>query len=164
MVMRTSIRGIVRGLPQGVEPTVTVSAPPECYPYTEQISYSYIQPDVTEPGYWDVTVRITRDMSSGEGSQWGPFTLTITSPGCQGVSFVADDSVEFDVFLKKYRTVSQLSDGTNIYWVKDIDAREILESKADSSDIQTQLDNKVNSSDIWYDSTTSTLYIGVPQS
>ena len=33
-----------------------------------------------------------------------------------------------------------------------------------TSNIQTQLDDKVNSSDIWYDSTTSTLYIGVPQS
>ena len=29
---------------------------------------------------------------------------------------------------------------------------------------QAILDNKVDTSDIWYDSTTSTLYIGVPQS
>ena len=158
MATRTSFSGIVRGLPQGIEPTITVSAPPECYPYTEQVSYSYDQPDITEPGYWDVTVRITQDMSSGEGSQWGSFTLTITSPGCQGVSFVADDSVEFDVFLKKYQLASQISDGTNSYWIKDIDAREILE------ETQGQLDNKVNSSDIWYDNTTSTLYIGVEQS
>lgn len=158
MATRTSFSGIVRGLPQGIEPTITVSAPPECYPYTEQVSYSYDQPDITEPGYWDVTVRITQDMSSGEGSQWGSFTLTITSPGCQGVSFVADDSVEFDVFLKKYQLASQISDGTNSYWIKDIDAREILE------ETQGQLDNKVNSSDIWYDNTTSTLYIGVAQS
>ena len=63
------------------------------------------------------------------------------------------------------------SDGTNNYYVKDNYSRQfgndlldIVMTKADSSDIQTQLDNKVNSSDIWYDSTTSTLYIGVPQS
>lgn len=158
MVNRASFNGIVRGLPQGIEPTVTVSAPSECYPYIEQISYSYTQPDITEPGYCVVTVQIVQDREAESGSQWGPFTLAITSPGCQGVSFVADNSVEFDVFLKKYRTVSQLSDGTNIYWVKDIDAREILE------ETQGQLDNKVNSSDIWYDNTTSTLYIGVAQS
>lgn len=63
------------------------------------------------------------------------------------------------------------SDGTNNYYVKDNYSRkfgndllDIVMTKADSSDIQTQLDDKVNSSDIWYDSTTSTLYIGVPQS
>lgn len=33
-----------------------------------------------------------------------------------------------------------------------------------TSNIQTQLDGKVNSSDVWYDSSSSTLYIGVPQS
>ena len=139
MVMRESFNGIVRGLPQGVEPTVTVSAPSECYPYTEEISYSYTQPDVTEPGYCVVTVQIEQDREAESGSQWGPFTLTITSPGCQGVSFVADSLAEFDILLKKYRTVSQLSDGTNIYWVKDIDAREILETKANTSDIPTAI-------------------------
>lgn len=139
MVKKTSISGIVRGLPKGVEPTVTVSAPSECYPYTEQISYSYTQPDVTKPGYRTVTVQIEQDREAESGSQWGPFTLTITSPGCQGVSFVADSSAGFDILLKKYRTVSQLSDGTNIYWVKDIDAREILETKADSSAIPTAI-------------------------
>lgn len=179
MVKKARFEGIVRGLPKGVEPTVTVSAPSECYPYTEQISYSYTQPDITELGYWSVTVDIEQDREAESGSQWGPFTLTITSPSCQGVNFVADSSAGFDILLKKYRTVSQLSDGTNIYWVKDIDAREMLETKADISDIsnfadkdlsnlsqtgQAILDNKVNTSDIWYDSTTSTLYIGVPQS
>lgn len=158
MVFKARFEGIVRGLPQGIEPTTTVSAPPECYPYTEQVSYTYDQPDITEPGYWSTTVEITQDMSPEEGSQWGPFTLNITSPGCRGASFVADDSVTFDVFLKKYIFASQISDGTNSYWIKDIDAREILE------EAQEQLDNKVNSSDIWYDSTSSTLYIGVSQS
>ena len=127
MVFKARFEGIVRGLPQGIEPTTTISAPPECYPYTEQVSYSYTQPDITEPGYWGVTVQIIQDMEAESGSRWGPFTLTITSPGCQGVSFVADYSEEFDIFLKKYPTVSQLSDGTNSYWIKDIDAREILE-------------------------------------
>lgn len=139
MVAKESFNGIVRGLPKGVEPTVTVSAPSECYPYTEQISYSYTQPDITEPGYCVVTVQIEQDRETESGSQWGPFTLTITSPGCQGVNFVADSLAEFDILLKKYRTVSQLSDGTNIYWVKDIDAREILETKADSSAIPTAI-------------------------
>lgn len=139
MVNRASFNGIVRGLPKGVEPTTTVSAPSECYPYTEQISCSYTQPDITELGYWSVTVDIEQDREAESGSQWGPFTLTITSPSCQGVNFVADSSAGFDILLKKYRTVSQLSDGTNIYWVKDIDAREILETKADSSAIPTAI-------------------------
>jgi hypothetical protein len=131
MVFKARFEGIVRGLPQGIEPTTTVGAPPECYPYTEQVSYTYDQTDITEPGYWEVNVEIEQDREAEGGSQWGPFTLTITSPGCRGASFVADGSVTFDVFLKKYRLASQVSDGTNSYWIKDIDAREMLEDKQD---------------------------------
>lgn len=137
-------------------------------------------------------------------------TITVQSQGYTTETYnILAGETETDIHITLtpvQNYFSKVSDGTNIYWVKDIDARETLESKADSSDIptaisdltddtstypidkadtltgltasitelnytggvtsniQTQLNGKVNSSDIWYDSNSSTLYIGVAQS
>lgn len=144
---RSNFIGIVRGLPQGIEPTITVSAPTESCPYEVITSFGYIQSDLTEQGYWTCDI-VVRQVPTESGSQWGPFTLTISSPGCNGTSFVADDSEEFDVFLKKITVTSLLADETNSYWVKDIDARVMLGEKTDTDLTNTTDNGKILMSDM----------------
>lgn len=68
--------------------------------------------------------------------------------------------------------ISDLTDDTSTYPIDKADTltgltasiAELNYTDGVTSNIQTQLDDKVNTSDIWYDSSTSTLYIGVSQS
>ena len=127
MAYHSSFEGIVRGLPQGIEPTVTVVADAGSISYTESIDLSYSQPDITETGIWTVEVEISGSGSSGE--QWGPFTLIITAPGCVSETI---STHSFDILLKKQTLASMMSDGTNTYWLKDIDVREKLDIQLDT--------------------------------
>lgn len=98
----------------------------------------------------------------------GNCTFTIYSSGYQIETFNVVTTQITDKHITLTPTVycSNISDGSNTYYIKDNYSRqlesnllEILSYKADT----WALDAKLNTADVWYDSTTSTLNIGVAQ-
>lgn len=138
MVFRASITGYVRGLPENVEPEITISAPAENYGYTETVDKFYTQQDYREIGVWTININIRQ--TDGEGSQWGLFTVTITAEGCYDETLTFGPSGgRFDILQKKWKTAISLSDGTESWYVEDIDAREMLDNKADRTTAKTEI-------------------------
>lgn len=95
------------------------------------------------------------------------YPMTVTSSDVW-----SNDSIYFASASDIPTAISDLTDDTSTTPIDKADTltgltasiTELNYTDGVTSNIQTQLNSKVNSSDIWYDSTTSTLYIGVPQS
>ena len=112
-------------------------------------------------------------------SGYAPETVSVSS---------ADTGTGVEVALTSVSNYSKTSDGTNTYYVKDAYARDMCSDIVDTqnviadtqitlanntlsnvssidsnSAVKTALDTKLNTADVWYDSTTSTLNIGVAQ-
>lgn len=82
--------------------------------------------------------------------------ITIESTGYQTQTIEIHWLTDYNITLNPVE-FSNIETNSIKYYCKDVVARDSI------TDIETTLAEKVNTADIWYDSSTSTLYIGVAQ-
>jgi hypothetical protein len=83
-------------------------------------------------------------------------TMTISSTGYQTQTIRIHTNIANPIILNPLE-FSNIETNSIKYYCKDETARNSI------TDINTALDTKLNTADVWYDSTTSTLNIGVAQ-
>lgn len=83
--------------------------------------------------------------------------VTISSTGYQTQTITVEPSTFNNAIVLVPLEFSNIETNSIKYYCKDETARNSI------TDINTTLDTKLNTADVWYDSTTSTLNIGVAQ-